>query len=391
MSDPERTMKSVNTTVDQQIALFGQSGSGKTALLCSFYGSAKDTEVAGEPVYALNAREDRHNTLMSMYLGMKEDSKAPPATRFNSRKTTFALKQRNLPLKDAAKADQVCITWHDYPGEWFEGGADSESEKRGRVKTFRNLLESDVALFLVDGQKLRDHEGEEDRYLNYLFSGFIDSLDQIKEDLLQNGDLLKQFPRLWVIGLSKADLWPDMTVNDFENLLNKKAAQHINALRRKLLEFIDEDEHFSFGRDFVLLSSAKFTPGHIDVSQKKGIDVLLPLASVLPVERKLQWHKLKVQPLGLMGKLGDFGVLDTAARFVGKAAAKFGNGGAQQAAAAYAFSVAVTRMTGVAKEALKRHRDQEIKKGDFLTALAAEFTRVLGKAEEERVLVRDNR
>ncbi|MFW8623052.1 hypothetical protein ACOI1A_03710 [Corynebacterium glutamicum] len=65
---------------------------------------------------------------------------------------------------------------------------------------------SDVALFLVDGQRLHDYADDEERYLTYLFDSFTESLSQIKEAILEDGTPLQQFPRIWVIALSKADL-----------------------------------------------------------------------------------------------------------------------------------------------------------------------------------------
>ena len=78
---------------------------------------------------------------------------------------------------DDAKAkkrpfDILRLAWHDYPGEWFEESPSSEEEANRRVDTFRSLLRSDVALLLVDGQKLLDYKGEEERYLKSLLTNF---------------------------------------------------------------------------------------------------------------------------------------------------------------------------------------------------------------------------
>ena len=54
-----------------------------------------------------------------------------------------------------------------------------------RVDTFRSLLRSDVALLLVDGQKLLDNKGEEERYLKSLLTNFRQGLLRLKDDLLR--------------------------------------------------------------------------------------------------------------------------------------------------------------------------------------------------------------
>lgn len=380
----------VNKTIDQQMAVFGQSGSGKTVLLCSFYGSARGVMLHADNQFELNAKDDRHTTLISSYLGMKEDGKVPLLNRFKSNKTVFLLKQKGTPLKMASNVEQLRLTWFDYPGEWFEGAATTDSERKDKAQTFRELLGADVALFLVDGQKLRDYEGEEERYLRYLFDSFHSSLGEMQDDIFSNGGQLDQFPRIWVIALSKADLWPEMCVSDFENLLNKKAANEINALRSKLLEFINNDEAFSFGKDFLLLSSAKFTPGSIDTSQQTGVDVLLPLASVLPIQRHLWWQELKILPIGMAEKL----IGNDIVQFLAPKAiailrnAKFSRPKAMLLVAA--FANLVEEMADQSSDSLLAFRDDAMKKRDFLRALVAEFTRKLQEAEEKRILVRDS-
>ncbi|WP_241828363.1 TRAFAC clade GTPase domain-containing protein [Corynebacterium glutamicum] len=378
----------MNKTVDQQIALFGQSGSGKTALLCSFYGTARESSQDDVKLFEISADDDRHTELMKLYLGMKDDSLFPPTNRFKSKNTVFSLKQKGVPIKEAGKADQVRVTWNDYPGEWFEGGTTTESEKQDKINTFRNLLGSDVALFLVDGQKLHDYADEEERYLRYLFDSFTESLNQIKEAILEDGTPLQQFPRIWVIALSKADLWPDLTVTEFENLLIKKAGNEINELRSKLLEFIDNDDAFSFGKDFLLLSSAKFTPGHIDLSQRKGVDVLLPLACVLPIQHQLWWQELRVLPINLANRLVGNEFVKNGMKIIFKMASnKFIDN--KKGLAMLVFAELVMEMLDQPEEQLHNVRGVAIEKREFLKALTADFTSRLKQAQTDKILVWD--
>ncbi|AJE67041.1 ATP-binding protein [Corynebacterium glutamicum] len=381
-------MRCMNKTVDQQIALFGQSGSGKTALLCSFYGTARESSQDDVKLFEISADDDRHTELMKLYLGMKDDSLFPPTNRFKSKNTVFSLKQKGVPIKEAGKADQVRVTWNDYPGEWFEGGTTTESEKQDKINTFRNLLGSDVALFLVDGQKLHDYADEEERYLRYLFDSFTESLNQIKEAILEDGTPLQQFPRIWVIALSKADLWPDLTVTEFENLLIKKAGNEINELRSKLLEFIDNDDAFSFGKDFLLLSSAKFTPGHIDLSQRKGVDVLLPLACVLPIQHQLWWQELRVLPINLANRLVGNEFVKNGMKIIFKMASnKFIDN--KKGLAMLVFAELVMEMLDQPEEQLHNVRGVAIEKREFLKALTADFTSRLKQAQTDKILVWD--
>ncbi|WP_231107899.1 MULTISPECIES: ATP-binding protein [Corynebacterium] len=339
-------------------------------------------------LFEISAEDDRHTELMRLYLGMRDDSLFPPANRFESKNTVFSLKQKGVPIKEARKADQVRVTWNNYPGEWFEGGATTESEKQDKINTFRNLLGSDVALFLVDGQRLHDYADDEERYLTYLFDSFTESLSQIKEAILEDGTPLQQFPRIWVIALSKADLWPDLTVTEFENLLIKKAGNEINELRSKLLEFIDNDEAFSFGKDFLLLSSAKFIPGHIDLSQRKGVDVLLHLACVLPIQQQLWWQELRVLPINLANRLVGNELIKNGMKVIFKMVNnKFVDN--KKGLAMLDFAKLVMEMVDQPVEKLQNLRGVAIEKREFLKALTADFTSRLKQAQTDKILVWD--
>src|SRR5699024_68106 len=135
------------------------------------------------------------------------------------------------------------------------------------------------------GQKLLDNAGEEERYLQALFSTFNTGLLNLRDHLLEDGTPLVRFPRIWAIALSKADLLPEMTSHDLSVMLIEKAGGHMAELRRTIAMMVEGDAALSVGEDFLVLSSAKFTPGRIDVSDRIGVDLLLPLAAALPFER----------------------------------------------------------------------------------------------------------
>lgn len=109
-------------------------------------------------------------------------------------------------------------------GEWFEQDVSGPVEAQRRVDTFRALLVSDVAVLLVDGQRLLDHSGEEEKYLKSVLHDFRAGLENLKTGVLRDGKLLHEFPRIWVLALSKADLLPDYDVFKFRDLLVLKAA-----------------------------------------------------------------------------------------------------------------------------------------------------------------------
>ena len=129
------------------------------------------------------------------------------------------------------------------------------------------MLGSDVALLLVDGQRLLDNSGEEERYLKSLLANVKNALLSLKDDLLEDGQPLVEFPRIWIMALSKADLLPEMNVFNFRDLVIEKAREDLEELRNVLEGLVEVSEALSVGEDFMLLSSAKFEVDKIEVTK----------------------------------------------------------------------------------------------------------------------------
>ncbi|MEU4419649.1 hypothetical protein AB0F81_03425 [Actinoplanes sp. NPDC024001] len=252
----------LSKVLEQHIAVFGESGSGKTVLLSSFYGATQEPEYLKRNLFHILADDiGQGNRLHRNYLGMRNSAQVPQTNRFSATSYSFSVKLRDDPNAATMKArpfDAVRLVWHDYPGEWFEQGVSGTEEAQRRVDTFKSLLSSDVALLLVDGQRLLDNAGEEERYLKSLLTNLRNSLLLLKDDLLEDGKPLVEFPRIWMLALSKADLLPGMDVFAFRELLVEKASDEMEELRKVLAGLVEGSDALSVGEDFVLLSSAKF-------------------------------------------------------------------------------------------------------------------------------------
>lgn len=299
---------------EQHIAVFGESGSGKTVLVSSFFGPTQEGSYSNDLWDLVADETGQGNRLYQNYLGMRDRATAPASTHFASTTYYFSVKLKGGDNAAARRRpfDALRLAWHDYPGEWFEESPSGDEETNRRVDTFRSLLRSDVALLLVDGQKLLDYKGEEERYLKSLFTNFRQGVLRLKDDLLGEDDRLIEFPRIWIVALSKADLFPDWDVYSFRDLVIEKAAGHLDDLRTTLKDFVDTPDALSVGEDFMLLSSAKFElpaaeagPVAIDVTQRVGLDLILPVASMLPLERRVQWNERMEVPRRVLDTLAD--------------------------------------------------------------------------------------
>ncbi|WP_144672868.1 ATP/GTP-binding protein [Arthrobacter sp. U41] len=282
---------------EQHIAVFGESGSGKTVLISSFYGATQESPYLQKSLFHVVPDDiGQGNRLHKNYLGMKNSARPPEITRLAATSYSFKIKLKDgadvrQRQRRATPIDALRLVWHDYPGEWFEEDVNGPEAQR-KVDAFKSLLGSDVALLLVDGQRLLDHSGEEEKYLKSVLTNFRNGLLSLKDDLL-DGAPLAVFPRIWIIALSKSDLLPDLDVFKFRDLLIEKASDDIDELRKVLAGLVEDNEALSVGEDFVLFSSAKFDEGKIEVTKRVGLELILPLSVMLPFERYARWAQSK--------------------------------------------------------------------------------------------------
>lgn len=379
--------------LEQQIAVFGEGGSGKTVMLSSFYGAAQEPAFKKSSLFHMLADDIGQGTrLHKNYLGMRDSNALPMTTRLLSHAYSFTLRMRRA--EDAHKSGQfnaLRLVWHDYPGEWFEEEPATPEEADERVRAFRKLLGADVALLLIDGQRLLDNTGEEERYLRLLFSTIGNALASLKDDLLPDGEQLIRFPRIWVLGLSKADLLPDMNVYGFRDLVVRTATDDLQGLRDVLSGFVVGEQALSVGEDFVLLSSARFSPNRIDVDERIGVDLVMPLAAMLPLERHARWVRAGDLPRKLAEELLKSSTLvATVLAFVSKFKLP-GPAGKVLAAVQLLLLPILDQIVNQSEEAIGKLQEEATKKKDFLAATLLKFRLDLADAEKRDVLIRSGR
>jgi len=83
----------LSRALEQHIAVFGESGSGKTVLLSSFYGAAQEPQYMQRSLFYIVADDFGHGTrLHQNYLGMKDSARLPAANRFSAASYSFLVK-----------------------------------------------------------------------------------------------------------------------------------------------------------------------------------------------------------------------------------------------------------------------------------------------------------
>ncbi|SDE25388.1 TRAFAC clade GTPase domain-containing protein [Rhodococcus tukisamuensis] len=384
----------------QNIAVFGEAGSGKTVLVSSFYGPTQEGSFKNDLWDLVANKLGQGVRLYQDYLEMRDNARAPIQTRFANTTYDFSVKLKAGESDEEEKRpfDELRLAWHDYPGEWFTDDPSSEEEALRRIDTFKTLLSSDVALLLVDGQKLLDHRGEEEKYLKSLFHNIRHGLAQLNGPLLGEDGPLIEFPRIWILSLSKADLFPDWDVNTFRDLVILKAAGDIELLHAEIAKMIVTPDALSIGEDFMLLSSAKFElkadsaePVEIDLKQRIGLDLILPIASLLPMERRVLWEKKMELPRKVVDSLAD-GADVIAAAFTGESFAviekflrKIAKSNVKTEFMVKALPVLVSAITVVGPK-LKEMNAEARAKHQYLRAMLTQFKIDLDQAVTENVL-----
>lgn len=384
-----------NRKLEQQIAVFGEGGSGKTVLLSSFFGATEDPEHGKDRYFEISADSiGQGQALRQNYLDMEKNAKVPLPTMLKNHSYSFTITPKRsewAKRREKNPVEALRLTWHDYPGEWFEQDLSSQTEARRRVETFRSLLGSDVALLLVDGQQLLDYKGDEQRYLKSLFGKFRGGLASLREEILENNKPFVDFPRIWVVALSKADLHPNLDVQEFKDLIIHKAAHELDALRQEIAKFISTKKALSVGEDFLLLSSAKFEPEAIRVKERIGIDMLLPLAAILPFERLVRWEERLQIPRKVAESFFD-GAAPAIAMILLSRFRMPGPLGLLQKAVAGLFAKGVMdEAMDLVKHKLVEANQAAKDRQDYLTATLTGFKMDLERGEEEGVLLRSKR
>lgn len=267
-----------------RLGVVGERGAGKTALLSSFVGFGRRASAPLDLV--ADPSDDRSEVpfLLHAYARLEHHQQWPERASDLKDADDF---QFNVSFGRARKSPILSLQWSDYPGEYlWERGRHStkqllskDSEARAAFEAMDRVCRSDVALLLIDGERLMERG---DAYVRELVDTVHSGFRWYWNDAAPALGLTPHAPATWIIGLSKADLLgPAYTARSFSMAVTAAAGPALSAFGR-------EFGPSSIGKRFIRLSAAEQQEGVPDPEKTIGLDWLLPLVLWATAE---QWAK----------------------------------------------------------------------------------------------------
>lgn len=227
--------------VELRVAVFGDSGSGKTVLLSAFHAEVTSENHLRQHNYRLSMPDgEAQQRLASMYYAL-EDGHLPDGTVDEFSEHHFGVYSRDLPNSP------VKLSWYDYPGGWLSAITEGDESPKV-VEALSRLAQCQVGILLIDGQSFRNAGAE---YVRRFLKKVGRNLEQIRMRSERHVSSEYPFPDRWIVALSKADMMGEgYTVKDFQDVL---MTANGNDLRDFACKLGREDKKVA--KHFMLLSA----------------------------------------------------------------------------------------------------------------------------------------
>jgi GTPase SAR1 family protein len=356
-----------------KIALFGQSGAGKTTFFSSYYGSQRSQRFEKEHGYRLRTKiATDGNTLLGRYQAM-EQGQFPIATDMAT------IHEFDLMVRPLSSPGME-ISWLDYPGGWWERVPKDQSEKIERRKVLGELISSHAIILLLDAARWQD-EGRV--YLRDTLHRFSNLIEDIKSDLEKEIGFTSDIPQTVLLAVSKADLLrEEETAETVARKVLSDAMHEVNAIARSLGS--SKESPAPFLSHIILLSSAACdADGRADVSRTMSLNLIAPivLAAILDNAAKRSGKKPWSGYLASMldGLASLLWLIDKIDDFLPK---KY------QIITAILRALPLETLARGKAEDLRRIRQEALERFDVITAAAAAMASELIEAQGTRAYFR---
>ena len=351
-----------------KLAVFGQSGAGKTVFFASYYGSQHSQIFETTSGYHLEAQsKTQGNTLLGRYNRLSA-GKFPDATDVLT-KYAFDIKIGQLP------SPGMTISWLDYPGGWWERVPTTSVEKNERDSAVKELLSSHAILLFLDGEKLRDNQS---LYLQRILHDYSIMIKDIKKRLSGGRDFVESIPHTVILAVTKADLLPISTnAKAVSDAILAEAENEVNLIARELGSAA---KPAPFPTHVMLLSSVHSPDkASVDVSRSVGLDLIAPicLAAILDETARRAGKK------GWAGYLGSF--LSSIASFV-HLVDKLDDflPKRYQVLTIILKALPLEKLARAGADELERVHSEAVQRFDAVTATAAAMSLILARAKGPR-------
>lgn len=358
-----------------RLAFFGESGSGKTSLVSSYFGYQQRHAFEQQHGYRLSAVDTREGSLLlKNYYGMQDGAFPTPTV---ARSSTFHFDLKVSRLSRPA----LRLEWIDYPGGWWGHGPADEEERQRQRSCIKSLLTAQVGFLVVDGEQYqRDGIG----YLKRLLKGFAGEVERWQKVMSSEGAPHQTVIDEWVIALAKADRFPaDYTAERFGMDVVRHAVEELNDLAAALY-----GQPRRFGTRYMLLSAAQAEPNNPlrvqRIDKTIGLELIAPAALLLPLNKLARQRKEHNPRLDLPWWQ----------RFL-IAAAALANEGALKKSVGQRYSPLIDLIQligGLANidvqqkaSALKQEKEQAVQEGDALRATAIVMKQQLASESAQRI------
>ncbi|MPM38231.1 hypothetical protein SDC9_84860 [bioreactor metagenome] len=178
----------------------------------------------------------------------------------------------------------------------------------------------------------------------------------------------------------------------FRDLVIGKAGDELALLRDVLAGLVAASSALAVGEDFLLLSSAEFGEDKIEVTKRVGLDLILPVAAILPFERLVGWGDAKKLPPKMLEDLLG-GAVALAPLLIGALNKKKLPGAIGLVLGLIFSGISEDTLREAAKlvgEKLEEVNSDALVKHDNLTATLTGFKMDLEKGEQQDILLRSH-
>lgn len=256
MAEPRQSMR---------VAFWGQTSSGKTALLARYFEYVNSAEPTIDFVADKGTTEKLEKINRQIKVGAKFDE-------MNFATSSVDAQIHKFQCCENGKTEPLFhLEWVDYPGKWWGSEQSADSHERVKRKEFlTHLYGADVVFLLIDSVKWLI---EGDQYIRKVLEEYATQIQEIKKSISVAEKRFDQF----VIVLSKCDRQKERirSAKDLKVSLETIAANELANLWSIIGAEPDE-------KRYLLISTCKADPEGKKVISRDtvGLDAIAPIAAM---------------------------------------------------------------------------------------------------------------